>query len=278
MDENNSAVETEVIDDTVFDEGWGDAPAGDKDMDLSEPEESAEPEDQRPAEDAEAQEQPEAVEEQTEEKPAEERKAEGRSWKLKHNGEDVDADEAKMIELAQKGLDYDRVREDRDRFKDEHPKYAEYEKFLNELAQSAGTDVAALMENVRASMLMQKAEKDGKPITQEAAVSQLRAEAAAAKAAEAQQAEAARKQANLRSFMAAYPNVKAEDVPLKVLQEGFESGDLAGAYARYENKQLKEELETLKQNKKNTERSAGSRRSSGNKTPKDDFDDAWDSF
>ena len=264
MDENNSAVETVETEDIDYFEGWDDdsTPVDVDEDGEAEETEAAEDKQDQPTEDAEADE------------AAEETKPDGKSWKLKHNGEEIDADEEKMVELAQKGLDYDRVRGERDTFKNEHPKYAEYEKFLNELAQSAGTDVAGLMENVRASMLMQKAEKEGKELTQEAAVNQLRAEAAAAKAAEAQQAEAAKKQANLRAFMMAYPNVRAEDVPLKVLQEGFNSGDLVGAYARYENQKLKTELNTIKQNQKNKERSTGSKKSAGKKAV-DKWFDGW---
>lgn len=273
MDENKmetAAAAEEFSEDSAFDAGWGDAPAEDDGFDLGENEATAEEKaEEQGAEDAETKEtEPEGKAEAAENQ---------RSWKLKHNGEEVDADEAKMVELAQKGLDYDRVRGERDSFKNEHPKYAEYETFLNELAKNAGTDVPGLMENVRASMLMQKAEAEGKPISQEAAVQQLRQQEQAAKA-ESEAADAAKKQANLKAFMEAYPGVKAEDVPLKVLQEGFERGDLAGAYARWENRQLKDELETLKQNQKNKERSTGSRRSAGAATPKDDFDEAWDSF
>jgi hypothetical protein len=279
MNENNAAVETEAIDDSVFDEEWGDASADD-DMDLSEPTEAETtegPEDQRTeGEPAEAEKPAEAAE-NTE---PEQQKAEGKSWKLKHNGEEVDADEAKMVELAQKGLDYDRVRGERDSFKNEHPKYADYENFLTELATNAGTDIPGLMENVRASMLMQQAEAAGKPISQETAVQQLRQREQAAKeqAEAAEQQAAQRQKANVDAFLAAYPGVKAEDVPVEILQEGFANGDLVGAYARWENKQLKAELETLKQNQKNKERSTGSRKSAGASTPKDDFDDAWDSF
>jgi hypothetical protein len=111
-------------------------------------------------------------------------------------------------------------------------------------------------------------------------VQQLRQQeqAAKAQAAAAEQQAAQRQKANVDAFLAAYPGVKAEDVPVEILQEGFANGDLVGAYARWENKQLKAELETLKQNQKNKERSTGSRKSAGASTPKDDFDDAWDSF
>lgn len=224
MDENESMIADETA---AFDEDWEASPGdADDDMDLSADGESgaAEPED-------------EAAENQ-------------RSWILKHNGAEVAADEAKMVELAQKGLDYDRVRGERDSFKAEHPRYAAYESFLAELAASAGTDVDGLIHNVRAGMQARQPAAETDP---------------------------ARKTANLKAFLAAYPGVKAEDVPIEVLREGFARGDLAGAYARHENRQLREELETLRQTQKNKERSTGSRTSTGDASPQDDFDAVWDS-
>ena len=70
----------------------------------------------------------------------------------------------------------------------------------------------------------------------------------------------------------------------EVKKENQELYDMVGQRDE-EIKQLKEqlgnarkELETEKQNKMNKERSTGSRKSAGATTPKDDFDDAWDSF
>lgn len=273
--ENIEAVET-AADEIDYFEGWEDAPdaSAETDGETEEAEETA-----TPAEDEADEEADETAEEESSEPESKPKEAENqRSWKLKHNGEDVDADEAKMVELAQKGLDYDRVRTERDSFKAEHPKYADYEKFLTELAQNAGTDVPGLMESVRASLLVQQAQARGETLSEAAAIQQVRQRTkeapAAEEKAEAKTDDAQRKQDNLKAFMEAYPGVKAEDIPLKVLQEGFERGDLAGAYARYENKRLKDELETLKQNQKNKERSTGSRKSTG-KSPSDSWFEGW---
>jgi hypothetical protein len=296
MDENiMEAAETESVefDEAAFDAAWEDAPdEASADGENTDGEEAPEAE---PAEQAEA----EGVEDTaTETEPEAEQPAaeHQRSWKLKHNGEEVDADEARMVELAQKGLDYDRVREDRDKFKTEYPKYADYEKFLQEMAESAGTDVPGLMENVRVGLLVKKAQAEGKTLSEAAAIQQVRREATArANTAQAEQPteqqntpeqnEETRRRENIRVFCENHPGVKAEDIPQDVLQEGIASGDLSGTYDRWEIKQLKEqlgtarkELETEKQNKMNKERSTGSRKSAGATTPKDDFDDAWDSF
>lgn len=275
MDENM----TPEVEESIFDEEWGDAPVDDEDFDLGADEESGEEE---PVENEETE--AEGTENaETESEPEPEPAENQRSWKLKHNGEEVDADEAKMVELAQKGLDYDRVRGERDTFKNEHPKYADYEKFLGEMAESAGTDVPGLIESVRASLLVKKAEAEGKTMSEAAAIQQVRKAKAEEKTPE--QAEAEKRQDTIRRFVSSHPEVKAEDIPQDVLVQGMQTGDLAGAYDRWEIKQLKgklgetqKELETIKQNQKNKERSTGSRRSVGAPTQKDDFDDAWDSF
>lgn len=293
MDENiMEAAETESVDfdEAAFDAAWEDAPdeegaereeTGREEAPEAEPAEQAETEG---AENTATEPEPEA------EQPAAEHQ---RSWKLKHNGEEVDADEARMVELAQKGLDYDRVREDRDKFKNEYPKYADYEKFLQEMAEGAGTDVPGLMENVRVGLLVKKAQAEGKTLSEAAAIQQVRREATArANTAQAEQpaeqqstpeqnAEA-QKRENVRVFCEKHPGVKAEDIPLEVLQEGLASGDLSGTYDRWEIKQLKEqlgnarkELETEKQNKMNKERSTGSRKSAGSASKDQSFDALW---
>lgn len=268
MDENNNAVETEDLGDIDYFEGWDD----DSEPEVEETETETEPAEE--VQDQPTEEEPETTEETAQD--SEPAKAEVKNWKLKHNGEEVDADEAKMVELAQKGLDYDRVRSERDTFKNEHPKYADYEKFLEEMAESAGTDVPGLMENVRVSLMVKKAKAEGKTLSEAAAIQQVRREALSRNTpdkveepAKQENSEETRRRETIRAFCQTHPTVKAEDIPLAVLQEGVSSGDLSGAYDRWEIKQLKEkldsvqkELETTKQNQKNKERSTGSKRNS----------------
>lgn len=277
MDENNNIAEEVEIDQAEFDAAWEDALDAETE---SKEETSEEPEEESPEE-------PE--EEPTEDKETTEPEAEHqRGWKLKHNGEEIDADEAKMVELAQKGLDYDRVRGERDAFKNEHPKYADYEKFLGEMAESAGTDVPGLMESVRVSLLVKKAQAEGKTLSEAAAIQQVRREALARTtrdekpAEQPEQAEEAKRRETIRAFVASHPTVKAEDIPQDVLKAGLASGDLAGAYDRWEIKQLKaqlgnvqKELETAKLNQKNKERSTGSRKSAGSASKDQAFDALW---
>ena len=80
-----------------------------------------------------------------------------------------------------------------------------------------------------------------------------------------------------KAFIAEYPGVKPEDIPKEVWTECARTGDLAGAYRKHENAKLKAELEELKLNQRNKERSTGSWQSAGAPTPKDAFDEGWDS-
>lgn len=298
MDENEilatetdeSTEDTEL--DAAFDEEWGDASADDDDFDLtddggaeeggSQPEEADEPEEEAAetaGETAKQQEETDAAE-QSETEP------EVETFTLKFLGEEKSVSRDEVIELAEKGSNYDHVKEERDSLRKDKSKLEGYESFLKELADASGTDIAGLIESTRATLMVQKAKAEGKELSEAAAIEQIRRESREAAEKQAEQkpeepakpdAEEAARRENFRKFMAAYPNVKAADIPQEVWNDSFKTGDLAGAYARWENKQLKAENEKLKQNQKNKERSTGSRRTAGATTPKDDFDEAWDS-
>lgn len=285
MNEENTTVETteEIAQiEAAFDEDWNEDSPVDDDMNLSD---EAEPETETaPAEDTEP-----AEAEQTEAEPEETKEAEpekqpetgNQRFKLKHLGEVSEVDLDTVIELAQKGMDYDHVREERDNLKEDSATLAKlkgYETFLKELAESGKEPltIEQLIENTRARMLMSNDEN----LTEEEALAKVREANKATEKKEEPKAEATpeeRRQAMFASFLAAYPNVKAEEIPQEVWEDAGRTYDLNGAYQRWENRQLRKELETLRQNQKNKERSTGSRRSVGAAKVADDFDAGWDS-
>lgn len=271
----NTEVETEEAGEELreienFDALWGD----DEDFD-GEATEKAEAKEE-PAVEEEAE---DAPEKQEEEKPDAKQEAENQRFTLKHNGEESEVDRDKVIELAQKGMDYDRIKEERDRFKadsDTITKLKAQESFLQELAKSNDMTVDQLMETTRARMLM----NNNPGMDEEAALKQVREEAS--KAAEKKESEKAkepspeeRRQAMFAGFLAAYPDVKAGDIPQEVWNDAAKTFDLVGAYQRYENRQLRKEIETLRQNNKNRERSLGSAKSVGSRTQSQAFDALW---
>jgi hypothetical protein len=234
--------------------------------------------------------QPESKEDEAEEKteeepenaddaqPEQKPEAENQRFKLKVNGEEIEVDRDEVIALAQKGKDYDRVKTERDNLKTDSAtmnKLKAQGDFLEELAKSSGMTVDQLMENTRARMLMN--EHEG--MTEEEALKQVREKASkATEKKESEKAEATpeeRRQAMFANFLQAYPDVKAEDIPQEVWNDAGRTYDLVGAYQRHENRELRKEIETLRQNNKNKERSTGSTKSAGTRNANQAFDALW---
>ena len=238
--------------------------------------------------------QPEAKEDEAEEKteeepantddaqPKQKPEAENQRFKLKVNGEEIEVGLDEVITLAQKGKDYDRVKTERDNLKTDSAtmnKLKAQGDFLEELAKSSDMTVDQLMENVRVQMAMDQ----DKNLSEAEARAKVKAEAAARQQpAEAKVEEKAkepspeeRRQAMFANFLQAYPDVKAEDIPQEVWNDAGRTFDLVGAYQRHENRELRKEIETLRQNNKNKERSTGSTKSAGTRNANQAFDALW---
>ena len=290
MDElMNEAVSTEEISDEILFDGWGDGP-------VVEQEEAEEIEEETETESEEA-DQPEAeeaedasddYEEEDTEAEEDEEEEDDQVFTLKHLDEVKEVGRDEVITLAQKGLDYDRIRTERDQLKAEKAALKEHEDFLKELAELAGQSVEDLMIATKARLVVQDEQKKGREITYDQARYRVesdlkerkKAEAKAAPAEEAVKADEpvvdlrAVREANFKRFIEAYPDVKSEDIPHEVWKE-FGDGskkELTDIYARYENKKLKERIKELEQKPK---RSTGSRRSNGNPVKEDDIFAGW---
>lgn len=220
----------------------------------------------------------EASEETTEttaEESVEEPKAE--SFPLKYMKEERSYTRDETIALAQKGLDYDRIRQERDTLKPQIAKYQDMESFLNELAKDSGVTVDKLMEDVRTQRLIERERAAGNVITDTAARAQVQADKLHTEPKEEPVEEHKDEPApDVLAFCRAYPDVQAKDIPQSVWEEVRGGVDLVSAYTRYENKQLKTQLEAMKTNEKNKKRTAGSMQSSGGTVKKDMFDTAWE--
>lgn len=248
------------------------------DIDLSDLKDD-EAEESAAAEEAEEADQPEATEAEgagTEEAAGEEEKGTDQTFTLKHLDEVREVTRDEVIALAQKGMDYDRIRQ---KLEDETAsrealiaeKAGEAERFLQELADREKITVAELMDNVRAEVLAQTenidislAKERVKIMKEREALEKERTalQAGSAKDEERQQA--------INAFVEAYPGVEGKDIPREVWQEFERTGDLIGAYRADENRKLKEQIEALNQqlaaqqnNQKNKKRSTGSQSSDG---------------
>ena len=210
-------------------------------------------------EEADQQESEEADEQTEAEEQAEPEAEDADQWlELKHLDETRKVNKEEAKELAQKGMDYDRIRQERDDLKSNLPRYQEMEKFLKEM-QGDFDSIEEFMDDTRARI---RADAEG--ISYNEALDQVKASRNPAP----QQSKP--DGINADAFVAKYPNVKAEEIPASVWADVQVTGDLVASYDKYAESQkndeiarLKEEIETLKRNQKNTARSAGSSKSSG---------------
>jgi len=225
-------------------------------------------------EEADQQESEEADEQTEAEEQAEPEAEDADQWlELKHMDETrkVSKDEAKA--LAQKGMDYDRIREERDSLKNSLPRYQEMEKFLQEM-QGDFDSIEEFMDDTRARVMA-----DAEGISYNEALSRVQSNHAPAKAEEKSDND----NINVDGFIKKYPNVKAEEIPESVWADVQTTGDLLVSYDKYDASkksdriaELEREIEILKKNQKNKERSTGSSKSSGVSGSKSMIDLLWD--
>ena len=287
--EVNSAVETEQTSDSFL-AGWDDEEslvveesADQQETETQEEVLEASPE-ETPSEDVEEA----PVEEvHTEEQVAEEQP---KLWTLRHMDEEKQVGEAEMVVLAQKGMDYDRIR----------AKYDEAKPAMEMLAQfakKAGVSTAEYITAIRAQAKqaegMSEAEAkravDLEDREARVAVKEAEESARAAKANEAANAQSAadqRRAAEIAEFQKTFPEAAKDpkSIPPEVWAEVKQGVSLVGAYAKYAIKNAnaakesaQREAASAKQNNKNAERSTGSMKSAGEESKsKDPFLAGWD--
>lgn len=241
--------------------------SGEEESETAEPEEADQPkteESGKPADEPPA------------EKPAEAEDAD--QWiELKHMDDPPrKVSKKEATELAQKGLDYDRIREERDTLKSNLPRYEEMEAFLKEM-QGDFSSIEDFMDDTRARI-----RSDAEGISYSDALAKVKA-ARAPKQQPQQPADTGLQSSAVDEFVARYPGVKAEDIPASVWAEVRQTGNLVSAYEKYDTARkndriaaLELEIETLKNNKKNSERSTGSSKSSGVSSQKSLIASLWD--
>lgn len=284
MDENNI-----VSNDFELPESWdsteiADEEGTDTEFGMTETDEPTEADQQtEESQDAEAEDKPE---ESTE--PTEESKPEAdQSFTLKHLDEVKTVTRDEVVSLAQKGMDYDRIRQKYDELKAEREKYPiEGAQFVAELAKEQGMSVADFIDTAKAEILAKKENIDYsvalekvKLAREKAAIEAEKAKLTAKTAEQiaAEQAEIKRRE-DLETFKSTFPDVvKSPDFITKIPQSVWDDVNkgmtLTAAYTKYENARLKAEADELKRQleaqklaDKNKARTTGARSTAGNST------------
>ena len=243
------------ISDEDFDAMWDDDDGEIVEQDVSE--EADQPEEQPVAEEQTEPAEPEAKEEDADQ-----------YLELKHLDEvkKVTKEEAKV--LAQKGMDYDRIRS---RAEADSAKVKKYEDFLNEI-KGEFANVDDLMIDTLARVRSEKQGKTYEEVKKE--LTEAANQRPVQQAPTREQIQEQMRRESLTAFLTAYPDVKADTIPKEVWEDMKVTNNLVASYAKYEAKKLAEENKVLKQNEKNKQRSTGSMKSSG-ATQKDEFDQMW---
>ena len=212
-----------------------------------------------------------------------------KTWTLRHMDETKNVGEAEMVTLAQKGMDYDRIRTKYDESKPAM-------EILSIFAKQKGVSVADYVSFLRTEakkadgLSEAEARRSIELEDREAAVTAREAEQAAERQA-AEQANAAasaaaqRRKADIDEFAREYPDVarNPDAIPKEVWDAVAAGSSLTVAYAKYTAKQAREEAERTRsaaqaaqQNIKNAARSTGSMQSAGqNAGGRDPFLEGW---
>ncbi len=206
----------------------------------------------------------EATEEQASETPAEP------FLRIKYNGQEEDLTAEQAKELAEKGRNYDKVKQQRDMLQNDPMR-----KTIESLAKSAGMEVndyvarlGQLQERTRINQIAQqfRAEHPGADdstaldYAKQAYQNQQIAEQQEREAYEQQAANIRKEkaQAEVAAFAQEYPDVDLFNLPADVIERINQGESLMSAYHAYENKQLKAEMAALRKNANNKRKAVGS--------------------
>ena len=287
MDENEvireeGALDGDIEESVDFDDGWDDdSESSDEDFDLSEPTDNPVEEVEEPAE--EPTEEPAEEPEQDSAEPVEEEEG-SQLYTINYLGNEEKLTWDQVKELAEKGRNYDHVKEERDSLRGDKEKYKDadrYAAFLQELADKSGLTIDEQIDRTHALWLMNEEADKGNDISEADALLRVQRNRTAKQQEETKpeepDPEETANQAAIQRFVAVYPDLKAEDIPQEVWDEANKVKDILGPYQKYLISKLQTENSQLKQNEKNKERSTGSRKTAGASAKPDSFDEGWDS-
>lgn len=219
------------------------------------------------------------------------------TFTLKVNKEERTVSREEMIAFAQKGADYDRVKdqltESRNTVQDLQGKLDKYEGaigVLESLATASGQTLEQITEQMQLNLLMRDGKSEAearaelRAVKAEAQLKAVREQDAAKKAAaEDTQARADREVAQFRER---FPDVELTEELCRELAPDVQKGiPLIEAYQKREIARKDAEIAEMKrkqaaqeQNRKNRDSSTGSQKDSGGRRTKSEFDDFMSAF
>nr|DAO75825.1 MAG TPA: hypothetical protein [Caudoviricetes sp.] len=249
-----------------------------EDMFLDEPEATDETTSEEP-EVEETQPEPETKPETKHEPPAQ-------TLKIKYNGKEQDITMEQAVELAQKGMNYDKVLNERNGLRVD----ARASELIHRLAEESGMDIeeyVGFVEEQQKAMILQReieSIRDKYPDMPENAIKELASSRAAEKARKNEEAAAERKKSSEEAkqkpwidFLREFPEYK-DELPNDVIAYIEKGSTPIEAMLRFKLdageqkiKELEDKLTSQEQNTKNKQKSVGSVESTAIKQAVDDF-------
>jgi hypothetical protein len=201
-------------------------------------------------------------------------------FELKFLGETKQYTRDEMTTLAQKGMNHDRILQQRDDLQQYRSANEPLVNDLGRIAQQFGMQPSELLASMETNLLRQQGKTQAEAeaiIRADKANRQLQSYQSQEQAARQQQMAAQqRQQQDIREFVQRYPGLDPKTIPTSVWQDVRKGETLVNAYGKYEMQQMREENQRLQQqlnakaqNDKNKENSLGSMQS-GSATPKTD--------
>lgn len=224
-------------------------------------------------------------------------KPENETFTLKVNKEEKIYSREEMIAYAQKGLDYDRVKEQLNQSRTSVQELerkvngnAQVMEQLESIAKDMDCDIPALLDTMKTAALKKQGLSDDavkeRILREKAERENAKLKAKSAENPDAKNAAKERMQREVAEFQSRYPGVELNDDLIKELAPGVQGGmSLTEAYQKNENNKkdaqiaaLQKQLAAKEQNDKNRSASPGSQRDSGGRNVKSDFDRFMEGF
>lgn len=274
VDDDNYDVDLSEYENLTEDDGNGNQTEPTETEEASQEQESTQGEDEQEHEDAAADEQPGT------EEPM---------FDLKYNKETKQYTRQQVTELAQKGLNYDHVTEQRDRLQQENADLAKFRDensaildTLRAAAEASGKSVPEYLTSIRTNLLVAQGispETARERILREDAEQRLHSQQKAEEAAASSKRDTEQRQKDdIARFQKKYKDVDPKSIPQEVW-EAVRGGELlTDAYGDYQRRELERQLREANEklairakNESNKQKSLGSLQSTKQETGKDPF-------
>ena len=208
---------------------------------------------------------------------------------LKYNKEIRQYTRQQVTELAQKGLNYDRVTEQRDRLQQENADLSKFRdensgviEMLKTAAEAAGKSLPEYLTAIRINSLVSQGisqDTARERILREDAERRLHSQQKAEEAAASGKREAEQRQReDIARFQKKYKDVDPKTIPEEVWNAVRDGELLTDAYGDYQRRELERQLKEAKEklairtkNESNKQKSLGSLQSTKQETGKDPF-------